>query len=68
MQIPISKFHDLRYSVAEIIREMEHLEQRSILQIQDWIEYYLTMVHSLLIKLWSKRCLHITFLYKYGIN
>lgn len=35
-QVPVSKFHELRYNVALILKEMNNLEKRSILQIQDW--------------------------------
>lgn len=34
-QVPISKFQDLRYNVALILKEMNDLEKRSILKIQD---------------------------------
>ncbi|KAK2849505.1 hypothetical protein Q5P01_009339 [Channa striata] len=34
-EVPISKFHDLRYNVALILKEMNDLEKRSILKIQD---------------------------------
>lgn len=34
--MPVSKFHELRYNVALILKEMNNLEKRSILQIQDW--------------------------------
>lgn len=34
-QVPVSKFHELRYNVALILKEMNNLEKRSILQIQD---------------------------------
>ncbi len=35
VQVPVSKFQDLRYNVALILKEMNDLEKRSILQIQD---------------------------------
>lgn len=35
-EVPVSKFHDLRYNVALILKEMNDLEKRSILKIQDW--------------------------------
>ncbi|XP_062249496.1 COMM domain-containing protein 5 [Platichthys flesus] len=34
-EVPVSKFQDLRYNVALILKEMNNLEKRSILQIQD---------------------------------
>lgn len=34
-EVPVSKFHELRYNVALILKEMNNLEKRSILQIQD---------------------------------
>ena len=34
-QVPVSKFHELRYNVAFILKEMEDLEQRNILKVQD---------------------------------
>ncbi|XP_048884450.1 COMM domain-containing protein 5 isoform X1 [Brienomyrus brachyistius] len=34
-EVPISKFQDLRYNVALILKEMNDLEKRSILKIQD---------------------------------
>ena len=34
-QVPVHKFHELRYSVAYVLKEMEDLEKRSILRIQD---------------------------------
>ncbi|XP_072040400.1 COMM domain-containing protein 5-like [Amphiura filiformis] len=34
-EVPISKFHELRYNVAYVLKEMEDLEKRSILKIQD---------------------------------
>ena len=34
-QVPVSKFHELRYNVAFVLKEMEDLEKRSILKIQD---------------------------------
>lgn len=36
VQVPVSKFQELRYNVALILKEMNDLEKRSILQIQDW--------------------------------
>lgn len=35
-QVPVSKFQELRYNVALILKEMNDLEKRNILQIQDW--------------------------------
>ena len=35
LQIPVSKFHELRYSVAYVLKEMEDLEKRNILKLQD---------------------------------
>ncbi|XP_051810191.1 COMM domain-containing protein 5 isoform X1 [Acanthochromis polyacanthus] len=34
-EVPVSKFQDLRYNVASILKEMNDLEKRSILKIQD---------------------------------
>lgn len=34
-EVPVAKFHELRYNVALILKEMNNLERRSILQIQD---------------------------------
>lgn len=34
-EVPVSKFQDLRYNVALILKEMNDLEKRSILKIQD---------------------------------
>ncbi|XP_057706615.1 COMM domain-containing protein 5 [Corythoichthys intestinalis] len=34
-EVPTSKFHELRYNVALILKEMNDLEKRSILRIQD---------------------------------
>ncbi|KAK7496608.1 hypothetical protein BaRGS_00012260 [Batillaria attramentaria] len=34
-EVPVSQFHQLRYSVAYVLRQMEELEKRSILKIQD---------------------------------
>ncbi|XP_055959011.1 COMM domain-containing protein 5 [Patella vulgata] len=34
-EVPTSKFHELRYNVAFILKEMEDLEKRSILKIKD---------------------------------
>ncbi|KAK7097600.1 COMM domain-containing protein 5-like [Littorina saxatilis] len=34
-EVPVSQFHQLRYSVAYVLKEMEDLEKRSILKIQD---------------------------------
>ena len=34
-EVPVSKFHELRYNVAYVLREMDSLEQRSILKVQD---------------------------------
>lgn len=35
IEVPVSKFHELRYSVSSVLKEMEELEKRSILKIQD---------------------------------
>lgn len=34
-EVPVSQFHQLRYSVAYVLKQMEDLEKRSILKIQD---------------------------------
>ncbi|XP_077466440.1 COMM domain-containing protein 5-like [Stigmatopora argus] len=34
-EVPTAKFHELRYNVALILKEMNDLEKRSILKIQD---------------------------------
>ncbi|XP_071126097.1 COMM domain-containing protein 5-like isoform X2 [Mytilus edulis] len=34
-EVPTSKFHELRYNVAFVLKEMEDIEQRNILKIQD---------------------------------
>ncbi|XP_004073603.1 COMM domain-containing protein 5 [Oryzias latipes] len=34
-EVPVTKFHELRYNVALILKEMNDLEKRSILKIQD---------------------------------
>ena len=34
-QVPVAEFHALRYNVAQVLQEMENLEKRSILKIQD---------------------------------
>lgn len=34
-QVPVAKFQELRYNVALILKEMNDLEKRSILKIQD---------------------------------
>ena len=34
-QVPVSKFHDMRYNVAYVLKEMEDLEKRNILKLQD---------------------------------
>lgn len=34
-EVPIAKFHELRYNVSSVLKEMEDLEKRSILKIQD---------------------------------
>ncbi|XP_077984474.1 COMM domain-containing protein 5-like [Glandiceps talaboti] len=34
-EVPVSKFHELRYNVSYVLKEMEDLEKRSILKIQD---------------------------------
>lgn len=35
LEIPMHKFHELRYNVAHVLKEIEVLEKRSILKIQD---------------------------------
>ncbi|KAK3099200.1 hypothetical protein FSP39_000932 [Pinctada imbricata] len=35
IKVPVSKFHELRYNVAYVLKEMEDLEKRNILKIQD---------------------------------
>ncbi|XP_071489006.1 COMM domain-containing protein 5-like [Diadema antillarum] len=34
-ELPVSKFHELRYNVASLVKEMEDLEKKNILKIQD---------------------------------
>lgn len=34
-EVPTSKFHELRYNVAFVLKEMEDIEKRNILKIQD---------------------------------
>ncbi|XP_033103753.1 COMM domain-containing protein 5-like [Anneissia japonica] len=34
-EVPVSKFHELRYNVSYLLKEMEEMEKRSILKIQD---------------------------------
>ncbi|XP_061188295.1 COMM domain-containing protein 5-like [Saccostrea echinata] len=34
-EVPVSQFHQLRYNVAYVLKEMEDLEKKSILKIQD---------------------------------
>lgn len=34
-QVPVAKFQELRYNVALILKEMNDLEKRSVLKIQD---------------------------------
>ena len=34
-QVPVSKFHDLRYNVAYVLKEMGDLEKRNILKVQN---------------------------------
>lgn len=34
-EVPVSKFHELRYNVAFVLKEMEDLEKRNILKIKD---------------------------------
>lgn len=34
-KVPVSQFHQLRYNVAYVLKEMEDLEKKSILKIQD---------------------------------
>ncbi|XP_071787508.1 COMM domain-containing protein 5-like [Asterias amurensis] len=33
-EVPVSKFHEMRYNVAYVLKEMEDLEKRSILKIE----------------------------------
>lgn len=35
IEVPMQKFHELRYNVAHVLKEIEGLENRSILKIQD---------------------------------
>lgn len=35
LQVPVSKFHELRYNVTYVLKEMEDLEKRNILKLQD---------------------------------
>ncbi|KAJ8028040.1 COMM domain-containing protein 5 [Holothuria leucospilota] len=35
VEVPMTKFHELRYNVSSVLKEMEELEKRSILKIQD---------------------------------
>ena len=35
LQVPVSKFHELRYNVTFVLKEMEDLEKRNILKLQD---------------------------------
>jgi len=39
LQVPVAKFHELRYNVAFVLKEMEELEQRNILKIKDWPDH-----------------------------
>ena len=34
-EVPVTQFHQLRYCVAYVLKQMEGLEKRSILKIQD---------------------------------
>lgn len=34
--MPVAKFQELRYNIALILKEMNDLEKRSVLKIQDW--------------------------------
>ncbi|XP_071951799.1 COMM domain-containing protein 5-like [Antedon mediterranea] len=34
-EVPVSKFHELRYNVSYLLKEMEEMEKRSILKVQD---------------------------------
>ncbi|CAH3035826.1 unnamed protein product [Porites lobata] len=34
-EVPLSKFHELRYNVAYVLKEMEEVEKKNILKIQD---------------------------------
>ena len=34
-QVPVNKFHELRYNVSYVLKEMEDLEKRNILKLQD---------------------------------
>lgn len=35
VQVPVSKFQELRYNVALILKQMNDLEKRNVLKIQD---------------------------------
>ena len=35
IQVAVSKFHEMRYNVAYVLKEMEDLEKRNILKLQD---------------------------------
>ena len=35
LQVSSSKFHELRYNVAYVLKEMEDVEKKNILKIQD---------------------------------
>ena len=35
LQISVAKFHELRYNVASLLKEMEDLEKRTVLKIQE---------------------------------
>ena len=35
VQVSVSKFHELRYNVTYVLKEMEDLEKRNILKIGD---------------------------------
>ena len=34
-EMPISQFHELRYSVAAVLKDMENINQKSIFKIKD---------------------------------
>jgi hypothetical protein len=34
-EVQVSKFHELRYNVTYVLKEMEDLEKRNILKLQD---------------------------------
>ncbi|XP_060741184.1 COMM domain-containing protein 5 [Tachysurus vachellii] len=42
-EVPVSKFQELRYNVAHILKEMNDLEKRSVLKIKDYHSNYITI-------------------------